>query len=182
MRRQILGAPSGASPNDQLNSHIQFRGNLTMFDKDHDTKKDRSRTAEVLATKYRRSLRLPCTAGGKLNVCQIRWKLVMHMAVPNDCIRITNHIWASKWPYSGASRLILELQPDAPLISTDSRSKGYNNLRWAYLAWSILAGVIPLPVGALREFATGFDWALALNRILRLAGPLSITVGPKSTG
>jgi len=27
-------------------------------------------------------------------------------------------------------------------------------------------------------FATGFDWALALNRVLRLAGPLSITVGP----
>ena len=34
----------------------------------------------------------------------------------------------------------------------------------------------------LREFATGFDWALALNRVLRLAGPLSTTVGPKSTG
>ena len=40
----------------------QYRtgGNLTIFDKDRDTME----TAEVLAAKHRRSLRLPCTAGG----------------------------------------------------------------------------------------------------------------------
>ena len=50
-------------------------GNLTIFDKDHDAMEDRSRTAEVLAAKCRRSLQLPCTAGGnqaKLNVYRIR--------------------------------------------------------------------------------------------------------------
>jgi hypothetical protein len=50
-------------------------GNLTIFDKDNDTMKDRSRIAEVLAAKHRRLLRLPCTAGGnqaKLNVYRIR--------------------------------------------------------------------------------------------------------------
>ena len=70
----------------------QYRtgGNLTIFDRDHDAMKDRSRVAEVLVAKHRRSLWLPCTAGGnqaKLNVYRIRnlrmggWKLVMHMAV-----------------------------------------------------------------------------------------------------
>ena len=40
----------------------QYRtgGNLTIFDKDRDTME----TAEVLAARHRRSLRLPCTAGG----------------------------------------------------------------------------------------------------------------------
>ena len=42
--------------------------------------------------------------------------------------------------------------------------------------------VIPYPVEVLRELPTGFDWALALNPVLRLVGPLPITVGPKSTG
>jgi hypothetical protein len=41
---------------------------------------------------------------------------------------------------------------------------------------------VPQPVGVLREFAAGFGWALALNRVLRLAGTLSITKAPKSTG
>ena len=35
-------------------------GNLIIFDKDRDTME----TAEVLIAKHRRSLRLPCTAGG----------------------------------------------------------------------------------------------------------------------
>ena len=46
-------------------------GNLMMFDEDHDTVEDRSRTTEVLAAKHRRSLQLLCAAGGnlaKLNV------------------------------------------------------------------------------------------------------------------
>ena len=44
----------------------QYRmgGNLTIFDKDHDTVEDRSRTAEVLAAKHTASLQLLCTVGG----------------------------------------------------------------------------------------------------------------------
>ena len=40
-------------------------GNLTIFDKDHDTMEEgRLRTAEVLAAKHTASLQLLCTVGG----------------------------------------------------------------------------------------------------------------------
>ena len=44
----------------------QYRmgGNLTIFDKDHDTVEDRSRTAEVLTAKHTASLQLLYTVGG----------------------------------------------------------------------------------------------------------------------
>jgi hypothetical protein len=72
----------------------QYRtgGNLTIFDKDHDTAEEgRSRTAEVLAAKHTASLQLLCTVGGNQARLDARsefeispkggWKLVVHRAV-----------------------------------------------------------------------------------------------------
>ena len=70
----------------------QYRtgGNLTIFDKDHDT----AEIAKVLAAKHTASLQLLCTVGGNQARLDARtefeilerslkggWKLVMHIAV-----------------------------------------------------------------------------------------------------
>jgi hypothetical protein len=48
-------------------------GNLTIFDKDHDTAEEgRSRTASVLAAKHRASLQLLCTVGGNQTRLDVR--------------------------------------------------------------------------------------------------------------
>jgi hypothetical protein len=73
----------------------QYRtgGNLTIFDKDHDT----ADIAKVLAAKHTASLQLLCTVGGNQARLDVRtefkilepslkggWKLVVHQAVPDD--------------------------------------------------------------------------------------------------
>jgi hypothetical protein len=73
----------------------QYRmgGNLTIFDKDHDTAEEgRSRTAEVLAAKHTASLQLLCTAGG--NQARLDARSEFEISHPFDERSTSNLAWS----------------------------------------------------------------------------------------
>jgi len=73
----------------------QYRtgGNLTIFDKDHDTTEEgRSRTAEVLAAKHTASLQLLYTVGGNQARLDARSEFKILERSPKGGVKLVMHI------------------------------------------------------------------------------------------
>ena len=86
-------------------------------------------------------------------------------------------VWVKARPHK------FKLQPLAPVPAEflTLETLVINRIKLLSVGSYFLILYSPLQRWVLREFVTGFNWALVLNRALRLAGPLVITAGPVST-